>query len=106
MAAPAPKCYRDTPLPFPLPPLRSLLPAGAPIDGRVKVRRADALALTRRRVREFGLLVGTSTGANVGAALPSAKKLGPAARVVIILCAWVERYFPIRLFTETPARAS
>ncbi|MBI2496875.1 MAG: cysteine synthase family protein [Opitutae bacterium] len=80
--------------------------AGAPIDGRLKVSSADALQMTRRLAREYGLLVGTSSGANVCAALQTARKLGPAARVVTILCDRAERYYSTSLFMETAAPAS
>jgi cysteine synthase A len=79
--------------------------AGAAIDGVVKVSSADALAMTRRLAREFGLLVGTSSGANVCAALQSARRLGPAARVVTILCDRAERYYSTSLFSPTPGAA-
>jgi cysteine synthase A len=59
--------------------------------------------MTQRLSREFGLLVGTSSGANVVAALRTAQKLGPAARVVTILCDRAERYYSTKLFAETPA---
>ncbi|MBP6506556.1 MAG: cysteine synthase family protein [Opitutaceae bacterium] len=72
--------------------------AGAPIDGRVKVSSADALAMTCRLARDFGLLVGTSSGANVHAALQTAGRLGPAARVATILCDRAERYYSTNLF--------
>ena len=70
----------------------------APLDDEYKVRSADALAMTRRLHRDFGLLVGTSSGANVSAALAIASKLGPDAKVVTILCDRAERYFSTRLF--------
>ncbi len=70
----------------------------AQIDGVVKVASADALAMTRRLSREFGLLVGTSSGANVAAALRTARELGPDARVVTILCDRAERYYSTKLF--------
>jgi cysteine synthase A len=70
----------------------------APLDDEVKVRSADALAMTRRLHRDFGLLVGTSSGANVFAALAVAGKLGPDPTVVTILCDRAERYFSTRLF--------
>lgn len=73
---------------------------GAPVDGEVKVRSADAMAMTRRLHREFGLLVGTSSGANVTAALQVALELGATARVVTLLCDRAERYFSTRLFTD------
>lgn len=70
----------------------------APLDGEVKVRSADAMAMTRRLHREFGLLVGTSSGANVVAALAVARELGPQACVVTMLCDRAERYFSTPLF--------
>lgn len=75
----------------------------APLDGQVKVRSADALAMTRRLHRQFGLLVGTSSGANVVAALHTARELGPAATVVTLLCDRAERYFSTPLFAEANA---
>jgi cysteine synthase A len=70
----------------------------APLDGNVKVTSAEALAMTQRLHREFGLLVGTSSGANVTAALQLARDLGPQAKVVTLLCDRAERYFSTRLF--------
>ncbi len=70
----------------------------APLDGEVKISSLEAMNMTRRLHREFGLLVGTSSGANVAAALKAAIKLGPASRVVTILCDRAERYFSTRLF--------
>jgi len=71
---------------------------GAQLDGIIKVPGADALAMTRRLSREFGLLVGTSSGANVAAALSVARDLGPESRVVTILCDRAERYYSTKLF--------
>jgi len=74
----------------------------APLDDEFKVRSADALTMTRRLHREFGLLVGTSSGANVFAALAVASKLGPDPVVVTILCDRADRYFSTRLFAAAP----
>jgi cysteine synthase A len=71
----------------------------ASLDGEFKVRSADALAMTKRLHREFGLCVGTSSGANVLAALATARTLGPSAKVVTLLCDRSERYFSTRLFS-------
>ena len=70
----------------------------APVDGEVKVTGAEALAMARRLNREFGLLVGTSSGANAFAALKVAGELGPSGRVVTLLCDRAERYFSTALF--------
>ena len=74
----------------------------AHLDSVVKVSSADALAMTRRLSREFGLLVGTSSGANVAAALRTARDLGPESRVVTILCDRAERYYSTKLFDHPP----
>jgi cysteine synthase len=78
----------------------------APLDGEVPVTSAEALAMTHRLNRRFGLLVGTSSGANVSAALRVAQELGSGATVVTLLCDRAERYFSTRLFTETSQPAS
>ena len=78
----------------------------APLDGEIKVRSAQAMAMTRRMHREFGLLVGTSSGANVCAALQAAGELGPQAVVVTLLCDRAERYFSTRLFADEDAQTA
>ena len=74
----------------------------APIDGEINISGAEAMAMTRRLHREFGLLVGTSSGANVAAALKTAAELGPKAKVVTLLCDRAERYFSTPLFSASP----
>ncbi len=71
----------------------------AHIDEPIKVSSKDALEMTNRLSREHGLLVGTSSGANVVAALQAARRLGPEAQVVTILCDRAERYYSTRLFS-------
>src|SRR5213592_1315144 len=70
----------------------------APIDGEVKVTSAEAIAMARRLSCQFGLLVGTSSGANVTAALRIAQERGPAGKIVTLLCDRAERYFSTTLF--------
>ena len=72
----------------------------APLDGSIKVKSSEALAMSQRLNRQFGLLVGTSSGANVAAALKIAQDLAPGACVVTILCDRAERYFSTRLFAD------
>jgi cysteine synthase A len=72
----------------------------APLDGEIKVSSVDAMGMTKRLNREFGLLVGTSSGANVAAALRLAKEMGPDATVTTLLCDRAERYFSTRLFQQ------
>lgn len=70
----------------------------APLDGEMPVKSADAMAMAKRLHREFGLSVGTSSGANVAAALEVARGLPGDAIVVTLLCDRAERYFSTRLF--------
>lgn len=72
----------------------------APIDDRLNVSGTEAMQMARRLHREFGLLTGTSSGANVVAALRVARELGPEKKVVTILCDRAERYFSTALFGD------
>ncbi|MFN7987963.1 MAG: cysteine synthase family protein [Thermoanaerobaculia bacterium] len=56
------------------------------VDEIVPVRTDEAKEMTRRLAREEGLFAGTSSGANVVAALRVAERLGPGARVVTLMC--------------------
>jgi cysteine synthase A len=55
------------------------------VDEIVPVKTGDAKEMTRRLAREESLFAGTSSGANVVAALEVAERLGPDARVVTLL---------------------
>ncbi len=55
------------------------------VDEIVAVPTADAKAMTRRLAREEALFAGTSSGANVVAALQVAERLGPRATVVTLM---------------------
>jgi cysteine synthase len=68
------------------------------LDGVKKVTSEAAMKMTLRLNREFGLLVGSSSGANVAAALELAGELAADARVVTVLCDRAERYFSTKLF--------
>jgi cysteine synthase A len=50
------------------------------------VSSADAKAMARQLAREEGLFAGTSSGANVVAAIRVAQRLGSGATVATILC--------------------
>ncbi len=76
----------------------------APLDGHRKVGSSEAMGMSRRLQREFGLLVGTSSGANIAAALQVAAELGPKANVVTVLCDRAERYFSTPLFAEEDSK--
>ena len=55
-------------------------------DGIERVSTEDAVAMAFRLARAEGLFAGTSTGANVIAALRLVEKLGPDATVVTVMC--------------------
>ena len=56
------------------------------VDDIVAVQTADAKAMARRLAREEALFAGTSSGANVIAAIEVGKRLGPGATVVTLMC--------------------
>jgi cysteine synthase A len=58
---------------------------GSLADGIVAVKTEDAKAMARRLAREEALFAGTSSGANVIAAIDVGKRLGPRAKVVTLM---------------------
>jgi cysteine synthase A len=55
------------------------------VDDIVAVSTDDAKAMARRLARDEGLFAGTSSGANVVAAIKVAERLGPDAKVVTLM---------------------
>ena len=68
------------------------------VDEIQTVSTEDAMAMARRLAREEGLFAGTSSGANVVAALRIAQRLGPDSSVVTILCDSGLRYLSTDLY--------
>lgn len=55
------------------------------VDEIAAVKTDDAKAMARRLAREEGLFAGTSSGANVVAAIRAAERLGPDAKIVTLM---------------------
>jgi cysteine synthase A len=55
------------------------------VDEILPVKTDDAKAMARRIAREEGIFAGTSSGANIVAALQVAGRLGPGAKVVTLM---------------------
>ncbi len=68
-------------------------------DEIVAVSTADAQAMSRRLATEEALFVGTSSGANVAAALRVAKRLGAGRTVATVLCDSGMKYLSTDLYS-------
>jgi cysteine synthase A len=64
------------------------------------VATQEAKEMTRRLAREEGIFGGTSSGANVAAAIRVARHLGPGANVVTIICDSGLRYLSTDVYRE------
>ncbi|HET7217529.1 MAG TPA: cysteine synthase family protein [Vicinamibacterales bacterium] len=72
---------------------------GRPYDEARAVDEADARAMARQLAREEGLLVGTSSGLNLAAAVQLAKELGPGKTVATVIVDTGLKYLAGDLFT-------
>ncbi|HEY0158357.1 MAG TPA: cysteine synthase family protein [Thermoanaerobaculia bacterium] len=72
------------------------------VDAITTVTTADAKAMARRLAREEGIFAGTSTGANVVAALQVAAQLGPGSTVVTIAVDSGLRYLSTDVYAQEP----
>ncbi len=72
------------------------------VDEITTVSTDEANAMTRRLAREEGIFAGSSSGANVIAALRVAERLGPDATVVTLMCDSGLRYLSTGVFTPQP----
>lgn len=68
------------------------------IDEVVQVSDEDAFLMTRRLIKEEGILCGISSGANFFASMKVARELGEGKRVVVIFPDTAERYLSTGLF--------
>ncbi|GAX35390.1 cysteine synthase A [Nodularia sp. NIES-3585] len=72
---------------------------GAPIDDAIQIDDTEALRVVYQLLRQDGLLMGGSTGINVGAAVALAKQMGPGHTIATILCDSGSRY-QSRIFNQ------
>ncbi len=68
------------------------------VDEIVGIATEDAMAMARRIAAEETIFAGTSTGANVSAAIRVAKQLGPDSTTVTIACDSGVKYLSTRLY--------
>ena len=76
------------------------------VDEIMTVSTADAKAMARRLAREEGIFAGTSSGANVVAALRVAERLGSGATVATIMIDSGLRYLSTDVYRRTPITAA
>jgi len=74
--------------------------AGAPIDDALRISDSETVHFVYRLLREEGLLLGSTAGINVAAAVKLARQFGPGNTVVTVLCDGGARY-QSRLFNRT-----
>jgi len=67
------------------------------IDEIIPIREKDAVAMTRKLIREEGLMVGISSGANALASLEVARKSGQGKTIVTLLSDRGERYLSMNV---------
>jgi len=70
------------------------------VDCVIRVKSDEAVAMAKRLSREFGLMVGVSSGANVLASIAILRSLGKGKNVVTVLPDRAERYFSTDLFAR------
>jgi cysteine synthase A len=70
------------------------------VDDIIAVTTPDAKAMARRLAREEAIFAGTSTGANVAAAIRVAQQLGPHATVATIVVDSGLRYLSTDVFRQ------
>jgi cysteine synthase A len=65
---------------------------GAAIDMAFRITDDVAIPLVYDMIREEGLVLGGSSGINVGGAIAMARQLGPGHTIVTVLCDGAMRY--------------
>ena len=70
------------------------------VDEIIAVKTDDAKAMARRLAREEGLFAGTSSGANVVAAIRVAERLGPDAKIATLMIDSGLKYLSTDVYRE------
>jgi cysteine synthase A len=73
------------------------------VNGILAVKTDDAKDMARRLAREEALFAGTSSGANVVAAIRIAERLGPGARVVTLMADSGLKYLNTDVYKGSPS---
>ena len=71
------------------------------VDEIIPVSTADAIAMARRLARSGALFAGTSTGANLVAAIDIGKRIGPDGTIVTVMCDSGIKYLSTALYGQT-----
>lgn len=71
------------------------------VDRIMAVSTDDAMAMARRLADLEGIFAGTSTGANLCAAIRLGRKLGPEATIATVMCDSGMKYLSTPLFKQT-----
>jgi cysteine synthase A len=72
------------------------------VDEILPIKTDDAKEMARRLAREEALFAGTSSGANVLAAIQVAKKLGPGKKVVTLMVDSGLKYLSTDVYRNSP----
>src|ERR1019366_5180763 len=72
---------------------------GTPIDDALRISDAQTMHFVYRLLREEGLLLGSTAGINVAAAVMLAEQMGPGHTIVTVLCDGGAKY-QSRLFNK------
>jgi cysteine synthase A len=70
------------------------------VDEIIPVSTEDAMAMARRLAQEEAIFAGTSTGANLMAAIEVGRRLGPEATVVTVMCDSGLKYLSTALYDQ------
>ncbi|MEM2882753.1 MAG: cysteine synthase A [Candidatus Bathyarchaeia archaeon] len=76
------------------------------IDDVITVKSDDAIAMASRLNKEYGLMVGISSGANILATIRALKAYGRDKTAATVLPDRAERYFSTELFSEEYIRSA